>query len=191
MKIIHEVDHERKSTNPTDIEKYKHGVFIHAIVHVVSKLDLDKESPSTQSFESDYSRTDSSQQNCYNCHHSLRSLNMLNDVYCTDRKIMMDYCLYNVDVDYIPDHHYNMLCAAVDEIARNMNQFDKTIYPCIIYGEKGHAFDTCPELKCTDFSEAYMKLNVAANQFCYLLNELDKDGSKHNHNLKHCQRLHL
>ena len=71
------------------------------------------------------------------------------DVDMTDPSSIWDYCIHGLE-HHIPDNNdpnLQMFVNTVTEIASDLNQFDKSKYPCAVCDQKGHTFDTCPALK--------------------------------------------
>lgn len=75
-----------------------------------------------------------------------------------------------------------MFVNAVTEIATDLNWFDKIKFPCAVYDQKDHTFDTCPALKYSNIPQSYLKLLPLGKQFVCGLRWLDPAGRKHHHN---------
>ena len=76
-------------------------------------------------------------------------------------------------------------------IAKDMNWFDKSKYPCAVCNQLGNTFENCPVLLATDLKEAYLCLLLLVKKFVKGLNKLDPTGKKHNNNLNVLQNVTL
>ena len=77
----------------------------------------------------------------------------------------------------------------IEEIGSDINHFDKHKFPCSICGQKGHNFNSCPQLKNTDMEKAYIRLLLLVNRFMQGLKKLDPRFW--NHDLQSVQSLTL
>ena len=107
------------------------------------------------------------------------------DVIMTDTDSIWDYCVNGLEHQLPPNEDSSMIqfANAVCSISKDMNQFDKSKYPCAICDQLGHTFDTCPVLLATDLKEAYLCLLLLVKKFVKDLFWLDPIGKKHNNNL--------
>ena len=80
---------------------------------------------------------------------------------------------------------------AVQAIAKDMNWFDKSKFPCAVCDQLGHTFEDCPVLCNTDLKEAYLCLLLLVKRFVKGLNKLDPTGKKHHNNLNVLQHVTL
>ena len=100
----------------------------------------------------------------------------------TDVDSIWDYCVNGLNHQLPKDTDPAMvqLDHAVRAIAKDMNQFDKSKFPCAVCDHLGHTFEDCPVLMATDLKEAYLCLLLLVKQFVKGLNKLDPTRKKHN-----------
>ena len=79
----------------------------------------------------------------------------------------------------------------VQSIAKDINWFDKTKYPCTVCDQLGHTFENCPVLLATDLKKACLCLLLLVKKFVKGLNRLDPTGKKHNNDLNVLQNVTL
>ena len=111
--------------------------------------------------------------------------NDLDDVDMTDADSIWDYCVHGLEDDLPADTDSSMIlfANAVQNIAKDMNQFDKSKFPCVVCDQLGHTFEECPVLRDTNLKEAYLRLMLLVKRFVKGLNKLDPTGKKHHNNL--------
>ena len=78
-----------------------------------------------------------------------------------------DYCVNGLEHVLLPNNNSNMIQFAntVQEIAKDMNYFDKSKYPCAIFDQVGHTFETCPVLLAINPKDAYLWLLLLVKIF--------------------------
>ena len=111
----------------------------------------------------------------------------------TDADSIWDYCVHGLENDLPADTDSSMIHFAneVQNIAKDMNRFDKSKFPCAVCDQLGHTFEECPVLCDTDLKEAYLCLLLLVKQFVKGLNKLDPTGKKHHNNLNVLQNVTL
>ena len=72
-----------------------------------------------------------------------------------------------------------------------MNQFYYKEYPCTLYGEKGHTFDTWKESMNTYMKDAYIWLCIIVNSYCGSFQRIYLTGQKCNHDFNIVYHLTL
>ena len=111
----------------------------------------------------------------------------------TDADSIWDYCVNSLN-HQIPDNTDPTMLQfahAVQLIAKDMNCFDKTKYPCAVCDQLGHTFENCPVLLSMDLKEAYLCLLLLVKKFVKGLNCLDPTEKKHNYDLNVLQNVTL
>ena len=80
------------------------------------------------------------------------------DVNMTDADSIWDYCINGLEFDLPDDTDTSLVqfAHAVWTIAKDMNRFDKSKFPCAICDQLGHTFEDCPVLQATNLKEAYL-----------------------------------
>ena len=111
----------------------------------------------------------------------------------TDADSIWNYCVNGLEHELPDDNDPSMLhfAHAVRTIAKDMNQFDKSKYPCAVCDQLGHTFEQCPVLQATDLKDAYLRLLILVKRFVKGLNKLDPTGKKHNNNLNVLKHVSL
>ena len=158
-KIIHEFDIERKSSNPTESDKYKDGGFLHEFRNIISKLDLDKGvcGPSTVPYHPSSLLIMAKLvvvEDLIVLILSLKvSTNFILKMYTKFLLIMLIFLTLLVFGTIVFMVWINLLFLqkirfffvnAIDNISKNMNYFDSTKFPCAICVGKGHEFNERP-----------------------------------------------
>lgn len=87
-----------------------------------------------------------------------------------------NYCVHGLDLAADDDFDLGLFVNAIEEIASDMNRFNKNKHPCAICGQCGHSFDGCPQLKNTNIKQAYIHLLLLANRFVWGFNKLNPGG---------------
>ena len=84
--------------------------------------------------------------------------NDLDDVDMTDADSIWDYCVHGLDHELPADTDSSMIhfANAVRNVAKDMNRFDKSKFPCAVCDQLGHTFEECPVLCNMDLKEAYL-----------------------------------
>ena len=70
------------------------------------------------------------------------------DVDIDDADSIWDYCINGLESDLPPDNDPAMIyfANAVRNVAKDMNRFDKSKFPCAVCDQLGHTFEECPVL---------------------------------------------
>ena len=115
------------------------------------------------------------------------------DVNMTDADSIWNYCVNGLDHQLPEDNDPSMVhfANAVWAIAKDMNRFDKSKFPCAVCDQLGHTFEDCPVLKETDLNKAYLCLLLLVKRFIKGLNKLDPTGKKHHNSLNVLQHVTL
>lgn len=108
---------------------------------------------------------------------------MAEDFDFDDQHSILEYCLHRIDTSSITQAHKELFFNFVNAISKDMNDFNSTKTTCVIFGDKGHTFDYCPQLMNTDMRDTYIQLCVLANYFWHCLKMIDPSGKKHNNDL--------
>ena len=103
----------------------------------------------------------------------------------TDADSIWNYCVNGLEHDLPEDNVPSMIqfAHAIRSIAKDMNKFDKSKFPCAICDQLGHTFEDCPVLQATDLKKAYFRFLLLVKRFVKGLHKLDPTGKKHNNNL--------
>ena len=100
-----------------------------------------------------------------------------------------EHCVHGLDLPANDAFHLKLFVNAIEEIATDMNHFNKDKYPCAICGQKGHSFDGCPQFNNTNLEQAYIWLLLIVIHFIQGLKNLDP--SSQNQDLQTVQGLTL
>ena len=111
----------------------------------------------------------------------------------TDADSIWDYCVNGLEDDLPEDTDSSMIhfANAVQNIAKDMNQFDKSKFPCAVCDQLGHTFEYCPVLRATNLKEAYLRLLLLVKRFVKGMNKFDPTGKQYNNNLNVLQNVTL
>ena len=170
--LMDEVDKDRTSTDADRQKLYKEGSFIGTIAqHAdqilgsqstfhVSAPDATPSRPlpgGRNDCQFNCKRNSNLNRSCRGCSFHSRSTptvttNSLSDDYddvdMTDADSIWDYCVNGLEYDLPPDTDSSMIhfANAVCNVAKDMNRFDKSKFPCAVCDQLGHTFEECPVL---------------------------------------------
>ena len=85
----------------------------------------------------------------------------------TDPSSIWEYCIHGLEhqVPKINDPDLQIFVDVVTKIPSNLNWFDKSKYPCVVFDQKRHTFDPYPILKKSNIPQLNLKLLLLGKRF--------------------------
>lgn len=144
--IFFKVNCEQYSTNVDHHDKSNHGRFVHTIYQKLDCLKLttstDSSCPSSSTYPGCGSNYPGQGEIFYCSHNHSRSINQVfaEHVDMTDLESTYNYFFHGIDVFSFPPIAEELFVNTIEEISKDMNQFNVKEYACDICGDKGYGF---------------------------------------------------